>query len=169
MKYVANPVIVQAFKIEKIDSDLYTLDNGNIVKPTKEMLSRIQPKMGDYWVIQEDGYIYLNPKEVFERKYSPYQEESFMSYKSFGYALEQLEDGECVTRACWPKGWFIYLVKGSTFQVNRKPLIDLIPEGTDIHYRGHIDLFMGHGNVMVWTPSQEDLLAHDYYIVDAAA
>ena len=29
------------------------------------------PVAGDYVVTQEDGYQYLNPKEVFERKYSP--------------------------------------------------------------------------------------------------
>lgn len=36
---------------------------------TSEMQARYIPKAGDYWVIQSDGYEYLNPKEVFERKY----------------------------------------------------------------------------------------------------
>jgi len=31
----------------------------------------MEPKIGDYWVIRSDGYIYLNPKTVFERKHSP--------------------------------------------------------------------------------------------------
>lgn len=92
-----------------------------------------------------------------------------MSYKSFGYALEQLEDGKCVTRACWAEGWFLYLVKGSTFQVNRKPLIDILPEGREINYQAHIDLFMPNNRVMVFTPSQEDMMANDYYVVDVAA
>jgi hypothetical protein len=35
------------------------------------MTARYMPVVGDYWVIQSDGYIYLNPKDVFERKYSP--------------------------------------------------------------------------------------------------
>ena len=72
MKYVANPVIVDAYKIKEISKyrGLH-LENGEYVTATKEMISRIAPKVGDYWVIQEDGYIYLNPKEVFERKYSP--------------------------------------------------------------------------------------------------
>ena len=26
-------------------------------------------RQGDYWVIQPDSYVYLNPKDVFERKY----------------------------------------------------------------------------------------------------
>lgn len=34
------------------------------------MISRFIPQAADYWVIQEDGYVYLNPKDVFERKYS---------------------------------------------------------------------------------------------------
>jgi hypothetical protein len=35
------------------------------------MMARFKPQPGEYWVRQADGYIYLNPKEVFERKYSP--------------------------------------------------------------------------------------------------
>lgn len=77
MKYKANPVIVDAFKIIAM-SDVQdngevglTLDNGENVFATKEMTARYMPKDGDYWVIQSDGYVYLNPKDVFERKYSP--------------------------------------------------------------------------------------------------
>src|ERR1700691_2146243 len=33
------------------------------------MTARYAPKVGDYWVVQSDGYAYLNPAEVFERKY----------------------------------------------------------------------------------------------------
>lgn len=71
MKYVANPVTVDAFKIEIIDLNRLMLENGSIVEPTPEMLARITPTVGDYYVVQADGYIYLNPKDVFERKYSP--------------------------------------------------------------------------------------------------
>jgi hypothetical protein len=84
MKYVANPVIVDAFQIVKVepmppaDPPLernLMLDDGRIVKATVEMMARMEPKVGDYWVIQSDGYIYLNPKEVFERKYRPFNEQ----------------------------------------------------------------------------------------------
>lgn len=80
MKYQANPVIVDAFKIVDIsegeDGDVsMALDNGENVTATSEMLARIVPIVGDYWVTQSDGYIYLNPKDVFERKYSPVAEE----------------------------------------------------------------------------------------------
>lgn len=76
MKYRANPVIVDAFII--IDSgtinsngtmNIATQDGKNRIA-TKGMMSRTIPQDGDYWVIQSDGYEYLNPKAVFERKYS---------------------------------------------------------------------------------------------------
>lgn len=77
MKYQAKPVIVEAFKIEKILDILPSgdirlrLDSGEEVLATKEMCARMNPSVGDFWVIQADGYIYLNPKDVFERKYGP--------------------------------------------------------------------------------------------------
>jgi hypothetical protein len=80
MKYQANPVIVDAFKITKVIGELKVgsscdleIDNGQVVKASWEMLARMKPQVGDYWVIQSDGYIYLNPKEVFERKYRRYE------------------------------------------------------------------------------------------------
>lgn len=82
MKFVANPVIVQAWHIESVAEQRepngglkLTLDskdaneNPIVVTATPEMLARMIPQPGDYWVVQEDGYTYLNPKDVFERKY----------------------------------------------------------------------------------------------------
>ena len=77
MKYVANPVIVDAFKIvsvaEKANADCslnIALSNGDNYVATAEILSRMIPVEGDYLVRQSDGYEYLNPKDVFERKYT---------------------------------------------------------------------------------------------------
>lgn len=77
MKYQANPVIVDAFKIIGIEP----MENGDTIIrmeeqkdefiATKAMTARIDVKIGDYMVVQSDGYIYLNPADVFERKYSP--------------------------------------------------------------------------------------------------
>jgi len=82
MKYRANPVIVDAFKIVDVGAFRHpengslplAIDNGDSVIATLEMLSRYEPVAGDYWVVQSDGYIYVNPKDVFERKYSPVNE-----------------------------------------------------------------------------------------------
>jgi hypothetical protein len=81
MKYQANPVRVEAFKIVGVspgnDGDVHVaLEDGSTKLATLEMCARMEPKVGDYWVIQADGYIYLNPKEVFERKYHPVQAKS---------------------------------------------------------------------------------------------
>lgn len=76
MRYRANPVAVEAFSICKVgDSEngntSLLLENGGTVVATAAMTARMAPTPGDYWVIQSDGYVYVNPKDVFERKYSP--------------------------------------------------------------------------------------------------
>jgi len=77
MKYVANPVEVEAHKITKVNVNQVTgeirlsLDDDTEQVATPGMTARMEPKVGDYWVIQSDGYVYLNPAAVFERKYRP--------------------------------------------------------------------------------------------------
>lgn len=88
MEYIARPNKVQAQKITRVTGTtppagmvpvdqnaesgiVLQLDNGVQFKPTFGMISRMLPKPGDYVVTQDDGYVYLNPKEVFERKYRP--------------------------------------------------------------------------------------------------
>lgn len=78
MRYRANPVEVEAFKISRVGpliagcSRELVLEDGKLVVATAGMMSRMTPKPGDYVVTQlVDGYVYLNPREVFERKYTP--------------------------------------------------------------------------------------------------
>lgn len=74
--YTAKPVTVTARRIVRVDEAvaghraLY-LDDGSVVTADPGMLARMTPVIGDYWVTQQDGYVYLNPKDVFERKYEP--------------------------------------------------------------------------------------------------
>lgn len=76
MKYIANPVEVEAFRIEAVAQPTplghrsLLLDNESTVICTREMAARYIPVPGDYWVVQQDGYEYVNPAAVFERKYS---------------------------------------------------------------------------------------------------
>jgi hypothetical protein len=79
MTYRANPVVVEAFVIASVGESengntSLLLENGGSVVATAEMQARCKPSAGDYWVIQSDGYVYLNPRDVFERKYSPCEE-----------------------------------------------------------------------------------------------
>lgn len=78
MKYQAKPVIVDAFGIARVEempaadpplARQFWLEDGRERTATPGMLARYIPVPGDYYVVQEDGYQYLNPKDVFERKY----------------------------------------------------------------------------------------------------
>jgi hypothetical protein len=76
MKYQARPVIVDAFRILNVralcaPSLVLFLEDGKTVHTTPEQTARYTPVAGDYWVTQSDGYTYLNPAAVFERKYKP--------------------------------------------------------------------------------------------------
>lgn len=85
----------------------------------------------------------------------------------FGIALECLKNGKTVRRKGWNgKGMFLYLVPGSTFAVNRAPLMGIFPEGTVIDYQPHIDLRTADGRCAVWTASQTDILAGDWELAD---
>jgi hypothetical protein len=92
LKFIANPVEVEAFEIlevmefelpgsdrersaqlfivepESLNADQPT--TGHLYVAGPGMTARYWPKPGDYLVRQSDGYEYLNPREVFERKYS---------------------------------------------------------------------------------------------------
>jgi hypothetical protein len=87
-------------------------------------------------------------------------------YMNFGGALAALKSKERVYREGWNgRGMFLFLVEGSTFQVNRAPLLGIYPEGTEINYRSHIDMKTVDGSIVPWVASQTDLLADDWQVV----
>lgn len=73
MKYKAKPFFVEAFVIVRTnvtkEGVVCKLDDYREVVATPEMTARMHPRVGDFWVVQDDGYVYLNPRHVFERKY----------------------------------------------------------------------------------------------------
>lgn len=77
-KYVYRPLEVEGFKITAVDKDdlgyEVFLENGDSKYASPEMCARMIPAVGDYWVRQLDGYEYLNPKDVFEKKFIPADE-----------------------------------------------------------------------------------------------
>ncbi len=90
----------------------------------------------------------------------------FISSFSFSHALFALKDGHKVARHGWNgKGMFVFLVPGSTFKVNRAPLLGIYPEGTEINYCSHIDMKTADGSIVPWLASQTDVLAEDWEIV----
>ena len=107
------------------------------------------------------GYISWSPKEQFENAYRP------TSGLTFGLAIELLKKGAKVARAGWNgKGMFLFLVPGSTFTVNRAPLLGIYPEGTQINYCPHIDMKTADDKVVPWLASQTDVLAEDWVVVE---
>lgn len=85
---------------------------------------------------------------------------------NFTQVIKALNEGKVVTR----KGWhnpemFIFLVPGSTFTVNRAPLLGIFPEGTVVNYRSHIDMYDAEGMVGPWVGGQVDMISDDWEIV----
>ena len=108
-----------------------------------------------------EGYISWSPAGVFN---AAYQASGSMT---FGHALEALKRGSRVARAGWNgKGMFVFLVNGSTFTVNREPLLSIMGEGTQVNYHAHVDMKTADGQVVPWLCSQTDMLAADWCIVD---
>lgn len=86
---------------------------------------------------------------------------------NFSEALGWIIAGKKLTRTGWNgKGMFVYLVQGSEFEVNRAPLNTIFEDGTKIKYRPHIDLKAADGTCGVWSPSNTDLLAKDWEVVE---
>lgn len=84
----------------------------------------------------------------------------------FSNALTAIKSGRRLARSGWNgKDMFIFLVGGSTFKVNRAPLLGIYPEGTEITYHAHVDMKTAQGYIVPWLASQADLLAEDWVIV----
>jgi hypothetical protein len=81
----------------------------------------------------------------------------------FGQALALIKEGKKVCREGWNgKGMFLFLVPGSTFTVNRPPLLGIYPEGTVVNYHAHIDMRTADGMIVPWLASQTDLMSEDW-------
>lgn len=111
------------------------------------------------------GYVSWSPKEVFETEY---QADGALS---FGSALKLLKLGYKLTRRGWNgrrkdgSPMYVFLVDGSTFQVNRPPLNKMFVEGTTITYKPHLDMLHADDSVGVWVAVTNDILAEDWEIV----
>lgn len=84
---------------------------------------------------------------------------------NFAEMLAVVKAGGRAAREGWNgKGMFIFLVPGSTFKVNRAPLLGIYPEGTEITYDPHIDMRNAQGTIGPWLASQADMLAEDWAV-----
>ena len=84
----------------------------------------------------------------------------------FADVVRGLKAGKRYARAGWNgKGMFIFLVNGSTFKVNREPLLTILGEGTEVQYHAHVDMKTATGEIVPWLASQSDVLAEDWHEV----
>lgn len=84
----------------------------------------------------------------------------------FGEALGLIKAGKCLARHGWNgKAMFVFLVPGSSFTVNRPPLLGIYPAETPIRYHAHIDMRAADGVITPWQPSQADMLSEDWEVV----
>lgn len=139
------------FRGWQVPADENPLDEGYLV----EYLNG-----GPANVVGFENYVSWSPKDVFERAYQA------SGNLSFGHAMVALEEGLKVARSGWNgKGMFLFLVPGSTFKVNRPPLMGIYPEGTEIKYHSHVDMKTATDEVVPWLCSQTDMQAKDWCIV----
>lgn len=128
----------------------------------EEMLGRkIQPGNEEGYLVEyEDGYRSWSPKEAFEKAYW------LTDGMTFGLAVEAMKAGEKVSRAGWnAKGMFVYIVSADIYPAKMEAIKgcfdkDMVPYGT------YIAMKTAKNNVMPWTPSQCDVLAEDWCLVD---
>lgn len=85
---------------------------------------------------------------------------------NFGDAMNQVLAGERVGNDDWKgEDMFIFMVPGSEFEVNRKPLLGIYPEGTKIIYGPHIDMRGVDGIIRPWNPSQADMFSTHWCLI----
>lgn len=180
--YIAKPILVSAYLITGIQSivegamlALEGVDTEHFVDHA--MLARYTPAPGDYLVTQDDGYTYVNPKAVFERKYAkvtgdvaggpnPDYVPPAGEGQSFCFALEWLKVGKPVTRAGWNgKGMFVYLVGANQYPAQTGVARAFFGDGALVPYNAYMALKGVDGTVNTWVPSISDLLANDWQLV----
>lgn len=160
---------VWALKIKHVDLTgemAHLIFEGDTFAPLSVSIeNRPEPQAGWYFVKYPDGYYSFSPAKQFEEGYTSIG--ASLPPAGFGWALKQLHNGARVRRSGWNgKGMFLFLVPGSTFKVNRAPLLGIYPEGTEVNYCPHVDMKTADGKVVPWLCSQTDMLATDWEIAD---
>lgn len=117
--------------------------------------------VGDWIIRGVKGEFYPCKPDIFE---ATYDERPILSVGfTFSDVVAGLKRGRRFARAGWNgKGMFVFLVPGSTFKVNREPLLSILGEGTEVDYHGHVDMRTATGQIVPWLCSQTDLLAEDW-------
>ena len=116
-----------------------------------------------YLVVYEDGYTSWSPKSTFEGAYRP------TDGLTFGLAIEAVKKGYKIARKGWNgKGLFIVYQKGypNGIPCNKQTAVAWgLNEGDLFRCEPYLQIKMTNGSHSMWTPSINDVLAEDWYIV----
>lgn len=128
------------------------------------------------------GYVARNPKnhadlwyvakKYFDDNLEPADESS--DIQNFGFAIESLKKGLCLTRAGWNgKGLFICKQVPSDISAEIVPKMQSLPDGAKvklsgcgISYRNQMLIVNKDRIADSWVPSSSDIFAEDWYIVE---
>jgi hypothetical protein len=161
------PVVIQARQwtgentqelIDWIDHTHARVQDNYLVIPTLE--GNHFASVNDYVIQGVAGEFYACKPDIFARTYEAEVKGQNLSFETI---LQHIKAGGRAARSGWNgKGMFIFLVPGSTFTVNREPLLSILGEGTQVNYHGHIDMKTADGMIVPWLCSQTDMLANDW-------
>jgi hypothetical protein len=108
----------------------------------------------------------MEEASVYDKQEAQIEQKEVDQGFGIGKAVKLMRNGSRVARGGWNgKDMFVFLVPGSTFEVNRAPLLGIYPEGTQINYHAHVDMKTVSGEIVPWLCSQSDLLAEDWFEV----
>lgn len=184
--HIANPVAVTARIIMGVtaitEGAMLALEDTSSYFASNAMLSRYTPVAGDYLVTQDDGYEYVNPKAVFERKYSPalplpddeFQQPAITPgvKMCFSGALLHLKGGARIARDGWNgKGMWVAMgaahpgLEAEKFW-NDHARMHAIESGGTCPVQAYILMKTAQGDIqMGWSPTQSDTLAEDWLVL----
>jgi len=176
--HIANPVAISARIILGVstitEGAMLALEDTTNHFANHAMLARYTPVAGDYLVTQADGYEYVNPKDVFERKYHPIDAlpdgappaPEPGALMCFSGALLHLKGGAKIARAGWHgKGLFVYLVPANAYPAQTGAAKSFYGDGAVVPYNAYMALKGADNTVSTWAPSVGDTLADDWQIV----
>jgi hypothetical protein len=148
-KYIGTKV-VQAKPMPLKDAQ-YVL--GREIKPATD-------EEDGYLVVYNDGYRSWSPKSVFEEAYH------VLSAMNFGNAISVLKSGFPVRRANWSGNKFLYFVPSASYSAMTDIAKSIADEDGMVLYKPYIAIRCEDGSVGIYTPTQCDVLAEDWEIVE---
>jgi len=121
---------------------------------------------GDGYTVTEDGLLYWQPREVFEKTFHEHNITTLV----FGDAVTALKAGRKVTRKGWNgKGMYLFLLPECDVPqdwIKDPNLLEVAKaSGGVVHCLGSIRMKTADGSVLTgWLASQSDILANDWEI-----